>query len=138
MSLMSIHNLQCPHCGNRQDTEVWSTVNVSVDPELKKALYENSVNVFKCEKCKKEVFIDCPLLYHDMDLVFCVQYYPWRFLDDKDFFKQFNSDTSTHMTIPEEFTVRGGEYIAKPHIVFDISEFFRYIAFRERLASTTR
>lgn len=136
MSLMNIHNLQCPHCGNKQNAEVWSTVNVSVDPELKTALHEDKINIFDCDKCKKKTFINTPLLYHDMDLAFCVQYYPRHFLDDADFFKQFNPDASTHLTgLPEGMAI--AEHLAKPHIVFDMYEFFRYIAFREAIARTT-
>jgi CpXC protein len=94
MSKMTIHNLECPHCGNKQETKVWHSVNVKLDPELKRTLFDAQINLFSCEKCGKKTFINAPLLYHDMTQQFCVQYYPPEVLDNPKFFLQFNPDGS--------------------------------------------
>jgi hypothetical protein len=35
MSKKMLLQLRCPNCGNIQDTIVWTSVNVTVNPELK-------------------------------------------------------------------------------------------------------
>ena len=87
MSKMTIHNLECPHCGNKQETKVWHSVNVKLDPELKRKLFDAQINMFSCEKCGKKTFINTPLLYHDMTQQFFVQYYPPESLDQREFFQ---------------------------------------------------
>lgn len=133
MSKMTPHDLQCPHCGNKQDTMVWDSINVTLDPDLKKKLYAAEINLFKCKKCNKETFINTPLLYHDMTQRFSVQYYPSQALENTAFFRQFNSDSSLSMF---NFAAIGDSsaYLARPHIVFDMNEMIRYIAFRDGIA----
>src|ERR1039458_4857917 len=92
MSKMTIHNLECPHCGNKQETKVWHSVNVKLDPELKRKLFDAQINMFSCEKCGKKTFINAPLLYHDMTQQFFVQYYPPESLDEREFFLQFDPE----------------------------------------------
>lgn len=89
--------------------------------------------MFSCEKCGKKTFINAPLLYHDMTLNFCVQYYPPENLDDTAFFLKFKSDGSLVTTgWPRKWT-KLMAYLTRPHIVFDIFEMARYVVFREQL-----
>ena len=135
MSQMSPTDLQCPQCGNTQKTMVWSSLNVTLDPDLKDRLYAGEVNVFECEDCGEKVWINAPLLYHDMTNEFCVQYYDVEILDDSDILQRFNSDGSIAIAgIPEAFA-ESSKYMTRPHIVFDINEMLRYVEFRERIAS---
>ena len=80
MSDMTPHDLQCPHCGNKQEVMVLGSLNVTLDPDLKEKLFAAEINQFHCAKCEKKTFIDAPLLYHDMTQQFCVQYYPTSML----------------------------------------------------------
>ena len=137
MSKMTIHNLECPHCGNKQETKVWHSVNVKLDPELKRKLFDAQINLFSCEKCGKKTFINAPLLYHDMTQHFCVQYYPPESLDEREFFLQFNPDGSLANTgMPAAFA-ESVAYLVRPHIVFGIDEMLRYVMFRDRLNADT-
>lgn len=130
MSKMRVHNLECPDCGNKQETTVWDSVNVKLDPDLKKKLFDAQINVFSCEKCGKKTFINAPLLYHDMTQQFCVQYYPPESLDQREFFRRFKPDGSFANTgMPA--------YIVRPHIVFRMDEMLRYVIFRDRLNAET-
>lgn len=132
---MTQHSLECPDCGQEKETMVWDSINVSLDPELKTMLFAAKINLFECEKCQKETFIDAPLLYHDMSMQYCVQYFPSEGLDDEDFFHQFSADGSLVLTdLPAAF-VNAGAYLKRPHIVFDMNEMIRYVAFRDRLAA---
>ena len=135
MSQMTPHDLQCPQCGNTQETMVWSSLNVTMDPDLKDRLYAGEINVLECDDCGEKAWISAPLLYHDMAKQFCVQFYSIEILDDSDILGRFKSDGSIAMTgIPASFP-HSGEYLARPHIVFDMNEMLRYVEFRERIAS---
>lgn len=135
MSRNTSHNLRCPHCGHKQETKVWDSLNVTLDPDLKKKLYSAEINLFDCVECKKKSFINAPLLYHDMKQQFCVQYYPQESLDDAQFFRQFNTDGSISIPgIPDAFA-KSGEYLTRPHIVFDMNEMIRYVVFRDHVAN---
>ena len=88
MSMMTSHNLQCPHCGNEQETTVWDSINVTLDPDLKKELFAVAINHFECRKCGEKEFTDMLLLYHDMTQKFYVQYYPSGFVSSSQFPRQ--------------------------------------------------
>ncbi len=136
MSKMIPYELQCPHCGNKQKTMVWDSLNVTLDPSLKKKLYAAEINLLECTKCRNKTFINAPLLYHDMTQKYCVQYYPPEALSDIDFFRQFNLDGSFSATgIPLAFT-ESSAYLTKPHIVFDMNEMIRYVTFRDGIADS--
>ncbi len=133
MPKMKTHDLQCPHCGNKQKTMIWDTLNITLESDLKKKLYEGEINRFECKKCVKRSFIDVPLLYHDVSQQFCVQYFPPKALEDPDFLRQFNRDGSFAMTTLSLSLAKSSAYLTRPHIVFDMNELLRYVAFRDRI-----
>lgn len=137
MSQKMLLQLKCPNCGNIQETTVWTSVNVTKNPELKEKLFDGEINTLRCEKCNEKNFINSPLLYHDMEQRFCVQYYPPESIDDNDFFTQFTADGKLVMSrrIPEGHLTLA-EYLVTPHIVFYIEEMLCYITFRDRLRET--
>ncbi len=127
------HELECPRCGSKQETTVFESVNVTLDPELQKKLFDGNINTFNCSNCGEKVVIVTPLIYHDMAQKFCIHYYPPEQLDDTDFYKEFKSDGSLAISnILEQFPAIG-PYLSNPHIVFDIDEMLRYIFFRDQL-----
>jgi hypothetical protein len=109
-------------------------MNVTQDPEAKELLLAGAVNVFQCPKCRYESLLDIDFLYHDMERKFCVQYYPYERLGDDGFLANFTNDAEPAIAVPEGMQVKPGmEYLAHPHIVFDMGELVRYVAFRDRL-----
>jgi len=138
MSKMTPHELQCPHCGHKQMLIVWDSINVSLHLELKEKLYAAEINLFECGRCQNKTFINAPLLYHDMEMEFCVLYYPPEWLDDESFLRHFNTDGSLAMTsIPAAFA-KSSAYLVRPHIVFDMNEMIRYVAFRDRVVAANK
>jgi len=103
-----------------------------VDPDLRQRLFQGLINVFKCQKCEKETFISVPLFYHDMEKEFCVQFFPLDWLEDEslllDAFTREGGLNTTLFQLPET-----SDDMKRTHIVFDMDELLRYIAFRERL-----
>jgi hypothetical protein len=125
--------MQCPSCGNSQEATFWQTINVTVSPELKQFLMNGTINTFACEKCGEKAFINTPLMYHDMDQKFCVQYYPPEALDDAQFFRQFNPDGS--LAMDKNSAALASHHLARPHIVFSMVEMLNYIVFRDGLVA---
>jgi hypothetical protein len=138
MSSESPEELTCRVCGNKQVTTLWDSINVTLDPELKDKLFAGEINVFTCEKCCEKRTVNAPLLYHDMTLLFCVQFYPPEALGDIDFFRQFKADGSMLMdNIPAQFA-KSGAYLVNPHIVFNMTEMINYVAFRDGIAGLNK
>lgn len=131
MTMLDSISVDCPQCGCSQEATVSRTVNVTNDPELKEQLINGHVNLFTCGKCGMKGFLPVPLLYHDMALKFCVQYYPESALDDPEFLGQFKPDGTYVFT--EDRSVVANSYIAKPHIVFAMDELVRYVIFRDKV-----
>jgi hypothetical protein len=126
--------LQCPGCGHPRELTVWSSLNASLDPEARQALLNDNINTFVCGQCRKKVFYSIELLYHDMTLGFCVQYYPPGAIDHDGFYNYFTPEGTIDLGDAAAKCPDGGGYVARPHIVFDMAELVRYVRFRERLA----
>jgi hypothetical protein len=146
MTEMNLEVLQCPACGHEQQVLVFSSVNITLNPELKEKVMNYEINLFKCDACANGAFINTPLLYHDMDRKYCVQYYPLESLTIPDFLGSFSRDGTLIKDQPFERIkisplLASSEYLFRPHIVFDIQELVHYVMFRdicENLADTRR
>jgi predicted RNA-binding Zn-ribbon protein involved in translation (DUF1610 family) len=66
MSRLTFHEIECPECGLKQKVNIYESVNVTHDPDLKEELLQGKINIFKCHKCGHQSIINNPLLYHDM------------------------------------------------------------------------
>ena len=125
--------IDCPGCGQRQPMEICQSINVHSDPELRARLFELRLNVFRCENCGHEAGVDTPLLYHDMERRFTVQYFPAEALEDPDAFSAWNPDGTFALDLPDSPLFEGAAYMSHPHVVFELNEMVRYIVFREML-----
>ena len=127
-------SIHCPSCNHSQDVTLYKTINVTLDPNLRESLFDGEINVFKCIECGQEVFIPIPLLYHDMERQFCVFYHAPENLEYEEFYDQFNSkgELSGFGKIPKRLK-KTGDYLIKPHIVFDMEDMIYLIIFRETL-----
>ena len=68
--------ITCPKCKITQVCNIYASMNVSIDPELKKEFISNKWNIFNCNKCGNVMPIFSDMLYHDMDSKFIVWYIP--------------------------------------------------------------
>lgn len=66
MSIAETHAITCPKCRKTQEQEIWQSINVSIDGEMKERVRTGDINVFVCSNCGAERRIECPVLYHDM------------------------------------------------------------------------
>jgi hypothetical protein len=71
-----MYPIRCPQCRHEQTVELYDSMNVSQQPELKQALFENRLNRVVCEDCNANFRIDKPLLYHDADRNILIHWMP--------------------------------------------------------------
>lgn len=65
MSTQKTYSISCPKCKTVQKVELYDSINVAQQPELKTALLENRLNRVQCAGCEASFRVDKPLLYHD-------------------------------------------------------------------------
>lgn len=73
MSKSSKKTICCPFCKKPIPFEHFSSVNVSVDPDLKQRVLDGSLFTLACPYCSKKTAINSPWLYHDMNKRFLIQ-----------------------------------------------------------------
>src|SRR5438552_3618111 len=68
--------MTCPACKIPNAVEVWSSLNVREDPELKELLLGGEVNMMECKACREVFYAEHFLLYHDPDSELLAFVYP--------------------------------------------------------------
>ena len=131
MSRSKFVEIDCPECGLKQEVSIWESINVTVDPDLKEKIFQGRINVLQCQKCGIESFIPVPLMYHDMRKKFCVQFYPFNWLELDDFLQNFTKEGGLNIGFFK--LPKYSKYFKWTHIVFDMNEFVRYVIFRDKL-----
>jgi hypothetical protein len=131
MSVNETKTITCPHCQHEQSVQIWQSLNVALDHETKKELFEGRLNLLVCEYCGKKTFIPVPLLYHDPGRQIAAQYYPPGVIRDHKFLGQFRSDGA--FVVSDTAGLDVPEYMRHIHIVFNMDELVTYIVFREVL-----
>jgi len=76
MSLAKTYPIRCPQCDHTQNVELYDSINVAQEPELKTALLENRLNRVECESCDTSFRVDKPVLYHDADRNILIHWMP--------------------------------------------------------------
>ena len=76
MSFAKTYSIRCPQCDHTQSVELYDSINVAQEPELKTALLENRLNRVQCESCDTSFRVDKPVLYHDADRNILIHWMP--------------------------------------------------------------
>lgn len=126
--------LPCPDCGFEQKVQVWRSVNVTLDGNLRDRLFNGEINRFECQSCGVRKFMNVPLMYHDMTRQFAIQYLPEQVIEDAEQLSSYSADGSVNTEHFPQKMIDAASYMLRPHIVFDMGEMLRYIVFREKLA----
>lgn len=82
MSKLRIEKFECPECGTEVDYQVWDSINVDLDPELKEKLLSGEIYEWVCPNCGKKFSLPYDTLYHDMKHQFMIFYSPFENDDD--------------------------------------------------------
>jgi len=72
VSQTASYPIACPRCGFRWSAEMYDSVNVRENPDLRDALMAGRLNAVTCEGCGHRFRVDKPLLYHDPDRRFMI------------------------------------------------------------------
>lgn len=67
MTCPVIKKVTCPNCGTEGDFIIYSTINVTLHPELQEKMGSGELFIWKCPKCGNKYFCNYPFLYHDME-----------------------------------------------------------------------
>lgn len=130
--------VNCPECNTAQEIDVYQTLNVTVDPDLKQTLFEGKINVLTCSNCANKAPIDTTFLYHDMVQQLAIYYYPPHLIREDEFLKQFNVDGTLNYDtsiFPDDKQHDMRYLMERPQIVFSMTDLLTYIVFRDRLMS---
>ena len=63
-------------CGVGFEADVFNSANVTLQPDLKDAIFNGRFNHVHCPSCGRERDAEVPFLYHDMDAGLMVWVYP--------------------------------------------------------------
>lgn len=103
MSAQKTYPIRCPRCRQEQKVELYDSINVSQQPELKTALFENRLNRIQCESCGASFRIDKPLLYHDPDRNILIHWMPDTSVAREEILDEFDKSMEELRTaLPED------------------------------------
>ena len=94
MSIESTVNVTCPHCKEEQPFTIWTSINTSLDPEMKEAVRNLSAFLFECSKCGEKHYFDYGFLYHQMEDRILIQYVQSD-EEEKEAFQMLTGDDSS-------------------------------------------
>ena len=78
MSKVHKEKIECIHCKVKGMFDIWDSMNVNLDPELREKVFNDEVFLYTCPKCDHQTVVPYGTLYHDVK---------HRFLLFFDFFK---------------------------------------------------
>jgi hypothetical protein len=67
MSQLKSYPATCTQCGNHFQARLWSSINVTLHPQLEALLLSGRLNLATCPRCSTTAPTEPPLLYHDME-----------------------------------------------------------------------
>ena len=76
MSRRTTKSVGCPHCGEHSDTQMYTTINVTLDPKLRDRVMDETLFAWVCPHCGYEAMLLNPFLYHDMEHKFMIYLRP--------------------------------------------------------------
>jgi len=140
MSHSRIIDVTCPECNTAQQMELWSSVNVTLDPHLKEEVMQQRLNVFFCAHCDYSGSVDASLLYNDMDGGYCIQYVAKEDMKRPEFYSNLRRDGTVVLDSisAKALGATGNDQFTRPHHVFSMKEIILYVAFRDLCAVWSR
>ena len=78
MTDLNITFVNCPECDYQNNVDVYESVKVTIDPDLKEKILDDSFRKFVCENCKFESILEYGFMYHDMDKKILIVYNPYK------------------------------------------------------------
>ena len=67
MSQKQTTKVTCPKCKKEHEFAIWTSINVTLDPDQKEAILNRKAFTFECPDCKEKTLYSYDFLYHDME-----------------------------------------------------------------------
>lgn len=66
MSKVHKEEIICPKCQTHGEFDLWESMNVDINPELREAVFTDKAFIYTCPKCGHKMGVPYGTLYHDM------------------------------------------------------------------------
>lgn len=66
MSKVHEETIICPNCKTKGKFDLWESMNVDLDPKLRKKVFSDEAFIYTCPKCGHHTGVPYGTLYHDM------------------------------------------------------------------------
>jgi hypothetical protein len=131
MSYLSEQEILCPFCQHPTTAEVWSSINVRENPELKDILLGGELNMVECEACQKISYAEHFLLYHDPDNELIVFVYPEDYRKDKE---NWREKTKNDFHVSQSNTSDDSKLDYEPITLFGLEELLSLVSREEEVS----
>lgn len=123
MSSRKLEQITCA-CGHCFEAELWTSLSIAEDAELKDALEAGEINVVCCPSCGEVFHVDHFLLYHDSKNELLVFVYPYSFSgQEQQLARKMNEDTDNALAaLPE-----ADRFSYRPVLAFGLDELLHII-----------
>ncbi len=74
MSSKHKEKFTCPKCKAKGEFEMWDTINVDLNPEMREAIFSEEAFKYKCPECGSEITVAYDFIYHDMTHKFMIMF----------------------------------------------------------------
>jgi len=68
--------IACPQCERKQKVLAFTSINVTLNPQLRENVFNDDLNRFSCPDCNVDLLLPLDLMYHDMERKFAVWFRP--------------------------------------------------------------
>lgn len=101
--------LACPECHQEFNANIYTSINVQLDKDIKIKVLSGTLFDIECEYCHSKFHIPYPVLYHDMEKKLLIQFTEEKDLDSEGVYKQvekvFMSDIKQDYIIDANWAV---------------------------------
>jgi len=104
MSFTNYDQVKCP-CGHIFEVELYSSINVQQDPELREKILAGELNVVVCPECSMPFYAERFVLYLDPSAELIAFVYPALFVSDRPCWekKMFEDFENAQKELPDFF-----------------------------------
>lgn len=114
--------LVCSKCQNQFSTELWASINVTLEPQLKDRLLAGDVNVVDCPQCHTSSYVAIPFIYHDMEKQLFIYAMPEKLFKKDEVVRSAIKENSqqTWREFAEGLSEEEAEYLRTPRVVYGL------------------
>lgn len=129
MSLTIIQEIRCP-CGEVFESEIYQSVSVKQDPDLKESILAGEFNLVGCPKCQTTLYADHFVLYHDRESELLAFVYPEAMESRRD---EIESSVAQQLDLVKEELSQDGGISYSPFLIFGMDKLCHILEIEEEI-----